>query len=98
MNWSEYKGSSLSRLQPELIPSGHVHAGIQKHDRTRFQFRFGAGQRDLQRGKRQIVFRGRASKWLSLATGDRRAEVTTDKRSEERRVGKECRSRWSPYH
>ena len=29
-------------------------------------------------------------------------EVTTDtteiQRSEERRVGKECRSRWSPYH
>ena len=23
---------------------------------------------------------------------------TTFKRSEERRVGKECRSRWSPYH
>ena len=22
----------------------------------------------------------------------------TAKRSEERRVGKECRSRWSPYH
>src|SRR5216684_4653212 len=22
----------------------------------------------------------------------------TDRRSEERRVGKECRSRWSPYH
>ena len=27
-------------------------------------------------------------KWLGLVTG----------RSEERRVGKECRSRWSPYH
>ena len=27
------------------------------------------------------------------------AEVmVTPKRSEERRVGKECRSRWSPYH
>ena len=25
-------------------------------------------------------------------------EVQTVKRSEERRVGKECRSRWSPYH
>src|SRR5256885_13950420 len=25
-------------------------------------------------------------------------EFGTDKRSEERRVGKECRSRWSPYH
>ena len=24
--------------------------------------------------------------------------LTTDDRSEERRVGKECRSRWSPYH
>src|SRR3989454_12351968 len=26
------------------------------------------------------------------------AVVTSDVRSEERRVGKECRSRWSPYH
>ena len=25
-------------------------------------------------------------------------ERLTDDRSEERRVGKECRSRWSPYH
>ena len=25
-------------------------------------------------------------------------EVGDDDRSEERRVGKECRSRWSPYH
>ena len=24
--------------------------------------------------------------------------ITTKGRSEERRVGKECRSRWSPYH
>src|SRR3712207_6876224 len=27
-----------------------------------------------------------------------KAEQTVRKRSEERRVGKECRSRWSPYH
>ena len=26
------------------------------------------------------------------------AEVEYEHRSEERRVGKECRSRWSPYH
>ena len=25
-------------------------------------------------------------------------ELKLDERSEERRVGKECRSRWSPYH
>ena len=24
--------------------------------------------------------------------------ILSDERSEERRVGKECRSRWSPYH
>ena len=26
------------------------------------------------------------------------ADQLSDERSEERRVGKECRSRWSPYH
>ena len=27
-----------------------------------------------------------------------RDNIATVSRSEERRVGKECRSRWSPYH
>src|SRR3989442_1741258 len=30
--------------------------------------------------------------------GDRGALTEEARRSEERRVGKECRSRWSPYH
>ena len=30
--------------------------------------------------------------------GDSTIEVKPLPRSEERRVGKECRSRWSPYH
>ena len=40
----------------------------------------------------------------SLQTNKRRLHAffseqeTIEKRSEERRVGKECRSRWSPYH
>src|SRR2546421_11955357 len=29
---------------------------------------------------------------------DQRGRFPSDARSEERRVGKECRSRWSPYH
>ena len=33
---------------------------------------------------------------LFLKTADNEKEHA--KRSEERRVGKECRSRWSPYH
>src|SRR2546422_4497310 len=31
-------------------------------------------------------------------TGGAGKSSLTDERSEERRVGKECRSRWSPYH
>ena len=33
---------------------------------------------------------------LKIITGEETAD--TGIRSEERRVGKECRSRWSPYH
>ena len=34
-----------------------------------------------------------------LAYNDRTCVIVVDiRRSEERRVGKECRSRWSPYH
>ena len=41
--------------------------------------------------------------FLNLTCGDSElsddlAQDTFIKRSEERRVGKECRSRWSPYH
>ena len=32
------------------------------------------------------------------AGGDEESESYLAARSEERRVGKECRSRWSPYH
>src|SRR5438034_7716012 len=35
----------------------------------------------------------RRSPWKSASTG-----LGDPERSEERRVGKECRSRWSPYH
>ena len=32
------------------------------------------------------------------SVGVRDANTVPEARSEERRVGKECRSRWSPYH
>src|SRR3712207_8857699 len=35
---------------------------------------------------------------VALVLVDLRALVAREDRSEERRVGKECRSRWSPYH
>ena len=33
-----------------------------------------------------------------ISTNLRNGDGTPVERSEERRVGKECRSRWSPYH
>src|SRR3712207_7238866 len=35
---------------------------------------------------------------ISFTAEDRAARLAAQGRSEERRVGKECRSRWSPYH
>src|SRR5215467_16066223 len=49
---------------------------------------------------------GRERRWRAVLavrnwenpTGDPEYTAASDVRSEERRVGKECRSRWSPYH
>ena len=41
---------------------------------------------------------GVRSMFLAKSIAQRAEELHIDERSEERRVGKECRSRWSPYH
>src|SRR5579859_2100131 len=43
----------------------------------------------------RVVMSGKAQdKWIAYKP----IETAAQHRSEERRVGKECRSRWSPYH
>ena len=47
------------------------------------------------------TIQGKIEEVLSRMTGNPvqiQGAGRTDARSEERRVGKECRSRWSPYH
>ena len=39
-----------------------------------------------------------AGDMMCALAGNREGNPGTRSRSEERRVGKECRSRWSPYH
>ena len=45
-----------------------------------------------------IVGGGLAGCSAAIVLANAGLEVLLDRRSEERRVGKECRSRWSPYH
>src|SRR2546430_6812270 len=52
-------------------------------------------QKRVAKVVQQLLRRRRGVVFLDpLILGERRV----DSRSEERRVGKECRSRWSPYH
>ena len=41
--------------------------------------------------------RHRGPDWSGIYSNEK-AILAHERRSEERRVGKECRSRWSPYH
>ena len=45
-----------------------------------------------------VLVPGAAAAGPALANTRAYCIMDADTRSEERRVGKECRSRWSPYH
>ena len=49
-------------------------------------------------GARRSVLIGGAGGGFLAVPGEVSASAGARGRSEERRVGKECRSRWSPYH
>ena len=51
-------------------------------------------ENELPEGRVQSVYAGHYNLCLTHFKG----RFTAFDRSEERRVGKECRSRWSPYH
>ena len=55
--------------------------------------------RNYEEATMQLIQRERIWLWKELqSVAAIRAVPTSANRSEERRVGKECRSRWSPYH
>ena len=53
---------------------------------------------DLVPGTKPVSMTSYRMSAYELAELKKQLEDLLDKRSEERRVGKECRSRWSPYH
>src|SRR2546422_4921674 len=55
--------------------------------------------RSLHADQRQVrLFLAEEGTGIGIAVRQLSAEQFLRQRSEERRVGKECRSRWSPYH
>jgi len=75
-------------LEPVQVPAGYARASG----------RLGAALLP-HTSVEEIVAEGGAVAGVRTPRGEIRARVVVDAaRSEERRVGKECRSRWSPYH
>ena len=59
------------------------------------------GAKDEDPTRTDLEFQGQfpdSMLWELFGVGYERYADGTRSRSEERRVGKECRSRWSPYH
>ena len=65
-----------------------------------FFFLLSIGKLAISKQSDEFEFPG--TRWLEVDNfiGASKTNMKNDlkKRSEERRVGKECRSRWSPYH
>src|SRR5574341_2666766 len=93
--------NSSFHLHPSSL---HFHALEQvafAHTRLRRNRRVSAHIRVVEareaHDQSQQAVRGRAACQLAFVAGDG-SLAHLGGRSEERRVGKECRSRWSPYH
>src|SRR5260370_31126826 len=98
----------MARRNP-AVREHYASALAVRHDRLDFRLTdLTTGARDhprigLDHGARRVDRGGLRVQEADLVDGhDVRLEcgnrLTVEKRSEERRVGKECRSRWSPYH
>ena len=90
-------GRNLSTEQARELATAINHE-VRLKNGTRFNFQATVGHRAV------VVFRANSDKFSSEISNFDPAYVRTGQisiaqpRSEERRVGKECRSRWSPYH
>ena len=92
-------GNGLPDTQPQVlcqhgVHGGHIHHGIRLPSRTLGRHVHWIGQR-CWRPFATIRIQRRLHGGHAVVTQRGFCVLT---RSEERRVGKECRSRWSPYH
>src|SRR3712207_2752241 len=82
----------LLLLVAGFVPDGPVVVGLDDTIERRW------GARIAARGIYRDPVRSSHGHFVKASGLDRKSVVLLAPRSEERRVGKECRSRWSPYH
>ena len=90
-NGNTVRNTEYSFLANVLAARGYLVASIQQDLPSDPPLMTQVGQQYV--GRREVYIRCEANILFVLGELKKRHE-----RSEERRVGKECRSRWSPYH
>src|SRR5260370_3538708 len=87
------RDSSVTGVQTCALPILHHHRGaVADENSVNWTLRQETGKRVVvTRHHRKLAPLGFCAEKVHVAHG-------SPHRSEERRVGKECRSRWSPYH
>src|SRR3989454_9475445 len=87
----------LGRLEDERVPGDDGEGEHPKRDHHREVEGRNPGA-DADRVAVEILVDAAGDVAQGTAMEERRRAAREIDRSEERRVGKECRSRWSPYH
>src|SRR3989475_11732692 len=86
---------TLARFRGRLGIAVHaLHSGLNDNERARVWAAASRGEARVIVGTRSAVFTPLPQAGLLIVDEEHDGSY----RSEERRVGKECRSRWSPYH
>src|SRR2546429_4523250 len=87
------------RLHIEAFAEDLVHSGVPREEAwRRARIEFGGLERAKEECRDALALRLVDHVARDLRFGLRLLIKNPGFRSEERRVGKECRSRWSPYH
>ena len=95
------------KIVNEAFATGKSHPSFRSGDTIMVDYRISEGGKERIQRYRGVVIRisGHGDKKrftvrkISEGVGvERIFTLESAERSEERRVGKECRSRWSPYH
>ena len=84
------------------LPDDSLRNNERKSEKKKFELKI---QEELKSAARDLAEVEKKRRLLEKKQNDVRTDqadgliqAREDERSEERRVGKECRSRWSPYH